>query len=106
MGECDADDIRKSIQAVGKIINIFCTPRAFKSVITPIYKKNFPICHPHAKTLLHAILFQTDTKIDYFIYDFVVIPHLEDDVVHPNYQVNRIKGAVMSFLGDLVCPSL
>ena len=31
-----------------------------------------------------------------------VIPYLEDNTVHPDYQVNRIKGTVLPLLGSLI----
>lgn len=68
----------------------------------PSRKKNFPICQPHAKNLFQAVLFQSGTKINGLIYDLTVIPYLEDNAVHPDYQVNRIKGAILPLLGSLI----
>ena len=78
-----------------QVISISCTPRAFKSVRTPI-------CRPTCQELPSGRLFQTDTKINGLVYNLAVISYLEDDTVHPHYQTNRIKWAVLPVLGGLV----
>ena len=50
------------------------------------------------KNFLQAVLFQSDAKVNGLVYDLAVIPYLEDNTVHPDYQANRIKGTVLPLL--------
>ena len=87
-----------------QVISISCIPRAFKSVRTPIQKEelsDLPTRMPRT-SFKPFVLFQTDAKVNGLIYDLAVIPYFKDNAVHPDYQVNRIKGTVLPLLGGLV----
>ena len=64
--------------------------------------RTFRFTYPHAKNFLQTVLFQSDAKVNGLIYDLAVIPYLEDDTVHPDYQINRIQWAVLPLLGGLI----
>ena len=89
-----------------QVINISCTPRAFKSVRTPIQKeRTFRFTDPHAKDFFQTVLFQSDTKVNGLVYDLSDIPYFKNDAVHPYYRINRIKGG-SAILGKPGLPCL
>ena len=82
-----------SVNPFWLLVQVSALHRALNRSGHPSRKKDFPICQLlHTKNLLQAVLFQSDTKINGLVYDLAVIPYLEDYPVHPDYQINRIKG--------------
>ena len=82
-----------------QVISISCTLRAFKSVRTLIQKEELNL---HVKDFFQTVLFQSDTKVNGLVYDFAVIPYLENDTVHPDNEINRIKRTVLLLQGSLI----
>ena len=85
-----------------QVISISCTPRAFKSVRTPIQKEELSNLPPHNQEPPSSRSVSVRHKVNGLVYDLTVIPYLEDDTVHPDNKVNRIKGAVLSLHGSLI----
>ena len=98
--EYGTDGIRKSILVVGTGNQYILHSTGFQiRQDTHPERRTLRFSDPHAKNLFQAVLLQTDTKIDGLVYDLPVIPYLEDDTVHPDYQINRVQRTVLPFLG-------
>lgn len=89
--EYGTDGIRKSIQIVSIGNQYILHSMGFSNgQDTHPERRTFRFADPHTKNLLQSVLFQSNTKVNGLVYDFVVIPYLEDNSVHTNYQINRI----------------